>query len=207
MKEFGFSSETAKENFFNREYNKIMNICMSVARRWVVSCNRAYEAKDLAQVAIIKVWKSLDKHYDSSKPLEPFVYKIAVNTYKDIRKGKDGLSEERVEDERRSTGETRDYDSAEEVHLNEENEARAVYLLENDAKAITLELEPLLSRLSIRERKVIEMTFGLGSCWSEKPDDVIAYELGITRQTVSSDRKNAILDMQSRVSVGTAKVA
>lgn len=206
MKELGFSSETAKENFFNREYNKIMNICMSVARRWVVSCNRAYEAKDLAQVAIIKVWKALDKNYDSSKPLKPFVYKIAVNTYKDIRKGKDGLSKERVEDKRRSkrrsTGETRDYDSAEEVRLNEENEARAVYL-----KEITLDLEPLLSRLTIRERKVIEMSFGLGDCWWEMPDDIIADELGITRQTVISDRKKAILDMHSRVSVGTAKVA
>ena len=89
---------------------------------------------------------------------------------------------------------------------NEDVDDNPAYSISSESSSLSLDLEPLLACLTHRQRQVIEKSFGIGAEWWEQTDDSIAEDLGITRQTVISDRKKAIREMQIRVGIRTTRV-
>ena len=204
IEESSLCSTRAKKPSFESKWDEIFGICFCKARHWT-TIPRHLEAQDLAAIATEKVWLAFDE-YDGIRPLRAFVNKIAFNAFVDTCRSHNTSMESKLDETlKASPNEPR-----QETLLNgkvvtsivdsdEDVENRPAYSLESESSSIALGLEPLLSCLPIRQRQVIEMSFGLGENWWERTDDSIADELGITRQTVISDRKKALLDMQTRV--------
>lgn len=63
-----------------RYWRKIWVICYSIIGDW-------HEAEDLTQETLIKVFRNLDK-FDRSRPLRPWIMRIALNTCRDLLKSK-----------------------------------------------------------------------------------------------------------------------
>ena len=61
-----------------------------------------------------------------------------------------------------------------------------------------IDIENLLSVLPPRQKSVIEHSFGVGGSLKEIKDEEIARLHGITRQTVSADRKKALETMRNK---------
>ena len=192
------SKGRAEKSFFEKKWDEIYTICLRIANRWH-NHPRYYEPQDLAQIAAIKVWKAIDQ-YDADRPLSAFVNTIAFNAFVDACRSSEDVYEVSL-DETRPVSALQGQGVCTVVDRNEDSDTdpRPAYSVESESGSIASGLEPLLSRLPDRQRQVIEMSFGLGDCWWEQTDESIAQELGITRQTVVSDRKKAILDMQTRV--------
>lgn len=187
----------ANKTPFEVHYDEIWTICLRKARCFEASCDRVYQAMDLAQIAVVKVWKAFDNYDPSKARLSTYVNKIAFSAFIDTVRGKDAFSEERIDETRPiSILQGKVVTS---VNDDDEIENRPAYSVENESNSIDLAFENLLAFLPHRQRLVIEMSFGLGDSWWERPDESIAEELDITRQTVISDRKKALLDMQTRV--------
>ena len=191
-------SNHAEKSFSKKEWDEIYTICLRKANCWH-NHPRYHEPQDLAQIAVIKVWKAIDQ-YDADRPLAAFVNTIAFNAFIDTCRSNEDVYEVSL-DETRPVSALQEQVVCAVVDRNEDNdtETRPAYSIENESSSIASGLEVLLECLPIRQRQVIEMSFGLGRCWWERTDESIAEELGITRQTVISDRKKAILDMQTRV--------
>lgn len=197
-------SNRAQKPSFESMYGEIYGICLSKAHRWT-TIPRHLEAQDLAAIATEKVWLAFDE-YDESRPLEAFVKAIAFNAFVDTCRSNNTSILSKLDETRRVHPDEPCQPTlfsgkvvTSVVENDEDEENRPAYSLESESCSITLALEPLLSCLPQRQRIVIEMSFGLGNNWWERTDDNIAEELGITRQTVISDRKKALLDMQTRV--------
>ena len=193
-------SNHAEKTFFEKESRTIYNQCLKKAQRWH-NHPRYFEPQDLAEFAFIKVWMAMDK-YDESQPLAAFVNTIAFNAFVDACRSNGGVYEVSLDETLPPASTTlQGKVVCSVVDRNEHNdtENRPAYSIESESSSIALALEPLLGCLPTRQRQVIEMSFGLGQNWWERTDESIAEELGITRQTVISDRKKAILDMQTRV--------
>lgn len=192
-------SSYAEKTFFKKEWETIYNLCLKKAKYWY---NRPsyFEPQDLAQIAAVKVWKAIDQFDDQRSSLDSFVNVIANNAFVDACRGKENVYEYSL-DETRPASALKGKVVCSVVDSEDDNDAEScpAFLMEDESRLITLELEPLLECLPARQRQVIEMSFCLGnSCW-ERTDESIAEELGITRQTVISDRKKALLEMQIRV--------
>lgn len=204
IEESSLCSTRATKTSFESKWDEIFGICLCKARHWTtIPCH--LEAQDLAVIAAEKVWLVFDK-YDGARPLRAFVNTIAFNAFVDTCRSNgtsmvSKLDETRLgnPDEARQPTLLTGKVVTSVVENDEDVETRPAYSLESESSSIALALEPLLSCLPARQRKVIEMSFGLGENWWERTDDSIADELGITRQTVISDRKKALLDMQTRV--------
>lgn len=204
MQQSTLSNNHAKKTSFESKWKEIFGICLCKARHWT-TIPRQLEAQDLAVIAAEKVWIVFEE-YDGTRPLRAFVNKIAFNAFVDTCRSNDSSMVSKLDETRRwNPDETRQPTLltgkvvTSVVENDEDVENRPAYSLESESSSIALALEPLLSCLPARQRKVIEMSFGLGENWWERTDDSIADELGITRQTVISDRKKALLDMQTRV--------
>lgn len=204
MQQSTLSNNHAKKTSFESKWEEIFGICLCKARHWT-TIPRHLEAQDLAVIAAEKVWIVFEE-YDGTRPLHAFVNKIAFNAFVDTCRSNDTFMVSKLDETRRGNpDETRQPTLltgkvvTSVVENDEDVENRPAYSLESESSSIALALEPLLSCLPARQRKVIEMSFGLGENWWERTDDSIADELGITRQTVISDRKKALLDMQTRV--------
>lgn len=197
-------SSHAEKSSFESNWNEIQDICLRKAHRWVNSCPRCYEAADLAMMAAEKVWRVF-KQYDATKPLGKYVNSIAFSVFVDISRGKGPYCEVSL-DETRPDPDRKEDVVCSVVDRDDDTENRPAYSVESESSSIALALEPLLACLPIRQRMVIEMSFGLGDCWWERTDESIAEELGVTRQTVISDRKKAIEEMQIRVGTRTTRV-
>ena len=61
-----------------------------------------------------------------------------------------------------------------------------------------IDIENLLSVLPPRQKSVIEHSFGVGGSLKVIKDEEIARLHGITRQTVSADRKTALETMRNK---------
>ena len=197
-------SNRAQKPSFESMYGEIFGICLSKAQNWT-TIPRYLEAQDLAAIATEKVWLAFDE-YDGIRPLRPFVNKIASNAFVDTCRSHNTSMESKLDETRKASPN----EPRQETLLNgkvvtsivdsdEDAENRPAYSLESESSYIALGLEPLLSCLPARQRQVIEMSFGIGNNVCELPDECIAEKLGVTRQTVISDKKKAILDMQTRV--------
>lgn len=197
-------SNRAQKPSFESKYGEIFGICLSKARFWT-NIPRHLEAQDLAAIATEKVWLAFNE-YDGVRPLRAFVNKIAFNAFVDTCRGHDSSMESKLDETRKASPN----EPRQETLLNgkvvtsivdsdEDVENRPAYSLESESSSITLGLEPLLSCLTTIQRRVIEMSFGIGDNLCEWPDECIAEKLGVSRQTVISHRKKALLDMQTRV--------
>lgn len=191
-------SDHAEKSFFEKKWDEIYTLCLKKAIRWH-NHPRYHEPQDLAQIAVIKVWRAIDD-YDKSRPLAAFVNTIAFNAFVDACRSNEDVYEVSL-DETLPVSSLQGNVVCSVIDRNDDNdtETRPAYSVESESSSIALALEPLLGCLPARQRQVIEMSFGLGQNWWERTDESIAEELGITRQTVISDRKKAILDMQTRV--------
>lgn len=198
-------SNHANKPTFESKWDEIYGICLRKACRW--HNHPVYQTShDLAQIAAIKVWKAFDQ-YDWERPLAAFVNTIAFNAFVDACRSNEVVYEVSF-DELRPAVSLKDEmtcsivkDSAEDI-----SESNPIYSIAGESSSIALDLEPLLSYLSWRQRLVIEMSFGLGDCLWERTDESIAEKLGVTRQTVISDRKKAIEEMRIRVGIRTPRV-
>ena len=197
-------SNRAQKPSFESMYGEIFGICLSKARHWT-TIPRHLEAQDLAAIAVEKVWFAFNE-YDGIRPLSAFVNKIAFNAFVDTCRSHNTSMESKLDETRKASPN----EPRQETLLNgkvvtsiinsdEDVENRPAYSLESESSYIALDLEPLLSCLPARQRQVIEMSFGIGKRWWEQTDGDIAEELGVTRQTVISDRKRALQNMQTRV--------
>lgn len=191
-------SNHAEESFFEKKWDEIYTLCLRKASRWH-NHPRYHEPQDLAQIAAIKVWKAIGG-YDSSRPLAAFVNTIAFNAFIDACRSNEQVYEVSLDETRPvSLLHAQVVSTVMDRNDDIDTDLRPAYLIESESSSLALDLEPLLGCLPTRQRQVIEISFGLGRCWWERTDESIAEELGITRQTVISDRKKAILDMQTRV--------
>lgn len=182
---------------FESKWDEILGICLRKARIWT-TIPRHLEAQDLASIAATKVWLAFDE-YDGERPFRAFVNKIAFNAFVDTCR-KNYTPWEFPLDETRTRDVLDGKFVTSIVDNDEDDDNRPAYSVENESSSIiALGLEPLLSGLPTRQRQVIELSFGIGNNLCEWPDECIAEKLGITRQTVISDKKKALLDMQTRV--------
>ena len=163
----------ADEAFIEKNWEEIYSLCLRLAKRWH-NLPRHYEPQDLAQIAAVKVWMAIDK-FDADRSLSAFVYSIAYNAFVDACRSRKDMFEFSQDDVLPAT------------------------LIESENGSSALDMEPLLECLSARQRRVIEMSFGLGEFLWDRTDESIAEELGITRQTVISDRRKALQEIQTRV--------
>jgi len=204
IEESSLCSTRAKKPSFESKWDEIFGICFCKARHWT-TIPRHLEAQDLAVIAAEKVWLAFDE-YDGIRPLRAFVNKIAFNAFVDTCRSHNTSMESKLDETRKASPN----EPRQETLLNgkvvtsivdsdEDVENRPAYSLESESSSIALGLEPLLSCLPARQRQVIEMSFGIGKNLCEWPDECIAEKLGVTRQTVISDKKKALLDMQTRV--------
>lgn len=191
-------SNREKKSFFEQNWGEIYSLCLQKAKRWH-NHPRYHEPQDLAQIAAIKVWRAIDQ-YDQNRPLAAFVNTIAFNAFVDACRSNETVYEVSLDETRPASFHhcnvvcpvmDRDDDN--------DTEIRPAYSIRCESVSVASDLEPLLECLPDRQRLVVAMSFGLGQNWWEMTDDNIAEELGVTRQTVISDRKKAILDMQTRV--------
>lgn len=205
MVNYSTLSNRAQKPSFESKWDEILGICLSKAKIWT-TIPRHLEAQDLASIAATKVWLAFDE-YDGERPLRAFVNKIAFNAFVDTCRSHNTSMESKLDETRKvSPDEPRqetflDGKVVTSVVDNDEDvDDRPAYSVESESSSIiALGLEPLLSCLPARQRQVIEMSFGIGGNLCEWPDECIAEKLGITRQTVISDKKKALLDMQTRV--------
>ncbi len=181
--------------FFESNCREIYNLCYKRASYW--RNHPAYQTtEDLAQIAVIKVWRAIDR-YDVNRPLQAFVNEIAFNAFVDACRKDRGVYEISFSELYREPSFQKAVSEKNEKAKREgEEESRPLEEIEAETKSVALELVPELSLLPWRQRAVIERSFGLGDCWWEQDDESIAKELGISRQTVISDRKKALEKMQ-----------
>ena len=175
---------------FAAQWKQYHGLCLGMARRWT-NLTRALTPDDLAQVAMIKVWRASASYSDINEAL---VRSIAFNAFADICRSV-------------RNGREPSYDDSIVPDEKEEDVSVEIPAFPNgdESRDSTLDLEPLLSILSPRQCLVIEKSYGLGAAQWEQSDESIACDLGITRQTVISDRKKAIREMQNRVGRRTAR--
>lgn len=147
--------------------------------------DRAKTAEDYALTATIKFWKSGFANLNPNESFAAYVGTMAKNAaiddfraWKFKKKTKKGYRHLMVP-------------------LPENFDVRDECCLEE------INIDSLLSCLPARQKQVIEHSFGVGSALEEIKDNEIAHLLGITRQTVSSDRKKAIETMRSSCKNGT----
>lgn len=204
IEESSLCSTRAKKPSFESKWDEIFGICFCKARHWT-TIPRHLEAQDLAVIAAEKVWLVFEE-YDGTRPLRAFVNKIAFNAFVDTCRSNDTSMVSKLDETRRVNPDEPRQSTlltgkvvTSVVENDEDVEKRPAYSLESESSSIALGLEPLLSCLPARQRQVIEMSFGIGKNLCEWPDECIAEKLGVTRQTVISDKKKALLDMQTRV--------
>jgi RNA polymerase sigma factor (sigma-70 family) len=147
--------------------------------------DRAKTAEDYALTATIKFWKSGFAHINPNESLSAYVGKMANNAaiddfraWKFKKKTKNGYRHLMVP-------------------LPEKFDVRDERCLDE------INIDSLLSCLPARQKQVIEHSFGVGRALEVIKDNEIAHLLGITRQTVSSDRKKAIETMRNNYKKGT----
>lgn len=197
--------DNAQKPPFEYYWETIHELCLGKARYWH-NHPRHHTPDDLAQIAAIKVWMAFDS-YDETRPLKAFVNKIAFNAFVDACKS-DEVVYEISYDELRPAKRVQEDTTVPSVGPanNEDVDANPAYSISSESSSLSLDLEPLLACLTHRQRQVIEKSFGIGAEWWEQTDDSIAEDLGVTRQTVISDRKKAIREMQIRVGIRTTRV-
>lgn len=191
-------SDNAQKPPFAYYWETIYELCLRKARCWH-NRPRVFTPDDLAQIAAIKVWKAFNS-YDRTSSLEPFVKKIAKNACLDACKSYEDVLLSLAMWVREETIASSD------GHANNEDvDDNPVYAKDSESSASALVLEDLMENLTPRERQVIEKSYGIGVESWEQADDSIAESLGVTRQTVISDRKKAIKEMQTRVGKRTTR--
>ena len=147
--------------------------------------DRAKTADDYALTATIKFWKSGFDNFNPNESLAAYVGKMTRNSVTDdFRAWK---YKEKTKNGYRHLM----------VPLPEIFDVRDECCLDE------INIDSLLSCLPTRQKQVIEHSFGVGRALEEIKDNEIAHLLGITRQTVSSDRKKAIETMRNNFKKGT----
>lgn len=191
----GNSRAHGSKSFFESNWNEIYDICLKKASYW--RNHPAYQtAEDLAQIAVIKVWEAIER-YDRERPMKAFVNEIAFNAFVDACRKDKGVYEISFSElYMEPSFQEKAHKKKGEVENEDEGEASPLEDISNETGSAAVELVPELICLPWRQRVVIERSFGLGDSWWEQTDDSIAEELGITRQTVISDRKKALESMQ-----------
>lgn len=176
MKETNPSSTTPRHHaltLFNKLYAKVQAYCFKLAWGWN---NRpiAIGVEDLVQEALINVWEALPS-FDPEKPIKPFIKVVAYNAFKDAfrRYGKYYSV---------PVGDADDLDALRRTLDSEETPTR---------------VNTMLDVLTNRQKEILKMNFGIDQPCSYGISD-IAEELGITRQTVSSDKKKALKALEER---------
>ena len=188
-----FRSNNIEKLSFEYNWEEIFRICLGKARRWE-NIPRFLEAKDLAVIAAEKIWLAFDE-YDGIRPLRAFVNTIAKNAIMDICRG-NAVLESSLDETRLASSNADDKDDASESDADDDYSGCVpAYLEDSESTSLASSTAPLLGCLPSRQRMVIEMSYGLGDNYCEWPDDSIAQKLGITRQTVISDRKKALKGM------------
>lgn len=192
---------------FEEKWDLIYTLCLKSALRWR-NYPRHLTAEDLAQIATLKIWEArgqfkVDKSLadDEKKILfVSFFYRVVHNAFIDACRNNGDIRVVSLEETYpvSTLQEVFTYDFADK-NDDDSVDSHQADLEEIESNASASALEPLLENLPARQRKVIEMTYGLGQYDWRQNDEKIAVELGITRQTVISDRKKALLDMQTRV--------
>ena len=147
--------------------------------------DRATTAEDYALIVTIKFWKSGLARFNPNESLSAYVGKMTANAVIDGFKAY--KFKEKAENGYRPLM----------VSLPEQFEVRDACCLEE------IDIDGLLSCLPDRQKQVIEHSFGVGCALKEIKDEEIARLLGVTRQTVSSDRKKAIEKMRNNCKNGT----
>ena len=197
--------DNTQKELSRNQWKEIYGFCLRKAGYWH-NHPRYHTPDDLAQIAAIKVWMAFDS-YDETRPLKAFVNKIAFNAFVDACKSDEGVYEVSFDEMRPSKRVQEDTTVPSVGPVNKEDaDDNPVYSIGGENSFLSLDLEPLLACLTHRQRLVIEKSFGIGAEWWEQTDDSIAEDLGVTRQTVISDRKKAIREMQIRVGKRTTRV-
>lgn len=155
---------------FDRQYHEIRSRCFHQALSW--KCiPAALETEDLVQEALVKIWEASPRFEQARSPW-PLVKVIANNAFKDAcqRYGKyQSISIESFDIE--VLGQT----------------------LESETTPSNV--NALLDFLTSRQKEIIKMSFGIDQPAAYGINE-IAEELGITRQTVSSDKKKGLKVME-----------
>lgn len=191
-------SNLSQKLTFESKANEIFQRCYYYALLWK-NHSLAYTAEDLAQEALIRIWQAFDKYDASKSKLTTFVYEIATNVFKDICKSTRNafaesynvLFEEAPAFVVESKASHEEYFSGKAVSF----KGIDVSSLDDLYPAY---VDRLMSHLPERQHSIVERTYGVGNHPWEQSDKCIAEELGITRQTVISDRKKAIETMKLR---------
>lgn len=181
---------------YKRYDAKVRAICYSMAKSFSRSGNLLVD--DYIQIACIKVWMTFDS-YDPSLPLAPFVRSIAKNSFIDINKSPQNMymlsyTEAYQESVRKDGRFAPGSDSSEDepVMLSFDRSYCSESCLSD------VDVDALLSTLSEKERAVIESSYGIHRLY-EMPDERIAEELHVSRQTVISVRKASLRKMKKGI--------
>lgn len=155
---------------FDRQYQEIRSRCFHQAFSW--GCiPTALETEDLVQEALIKIWEACPT-FDPARSPWPMVKVIANNAFKDA---------------------CRLYGKYHSVSLDSFDIETLGQTLESETTPSNV--NTLLDFLKPRQKEIIKMAFGI-----DQPEaygiNEIAEELGITRQTVSSDKKKSLQVME-----------
>lgn len=186
------------ETVFDLKSNDIYSLCRGISRKWKYH-SAALESADLTQIAVTKVWlasRQLDVHTD----IMPLAATIAINSCYDVCKSP--KNEQCLSfDETFMTSIIKDeYERHEDIDSEFEFDFQG-----EESCASDINLESVLSGVSPRQRIIIEKTFAVGRSQWEHSDESIAESLGITRQTVSAERKKAFEIIRNRYGKRTKK--
>ena len=189
FKETGSTSFLTREEFFARKDNfaELQAVCIGKARRWGID-DPAKTPEDYAMIAIEKFWFGYDlliahlgikdlTGQDAVNEAMGFIHEVAKNSF---------ISEHRKWI-RKQEAETMCQDQCDDERV--------------------LDLSPFLAMLPKRQRAVIERSYGLGGALYEQPDERIAEELEISRQTVFADRTKGLETMRKLVGKGNKKMS
>ena len=181
---------------YKRYDAQVRAICYSMAKSFSRSGNLLVD--DYIQIACVKVWQAFDR-YDPSLPLAPFVRSIAKNAFIDINKSPQNMYmlpyteayQESVRKDGRFAPES-ESSEYEPVTLPFDRSCCSESCLSD------VDVDALLSTLSEKERAVVESSYGINRLY-EMPDDRIAEELNVSRQTVISVRKASLRKMKKGI--------
>lgn len=178
---------TRTESLTDELLQKVFKIALSEAKFHHIP-DKAKTAEDYASLATLRFWKYGLKRYDTKKPLEGYVKRIVKNVVKT------------------------EYELWKKKKENSEGLGFLLFSLTEGTTDVIdeysedgISVEKLLACLPERQQKVVEHSFGVGKTSRKIKDNEIARRLGVTRQTVSSDRKKAIETMKNKLNEGTVR--
>lgn len=159
---------------FDLNYAKVRIRCLNLASTWK-RIPAALETEDLVQEALIKIWEACQT-FDPARSPWPLVKTIANNAFKDA---------------------CRLYGKYHSVSLDAMQVDALGLTLDSEVTPSTSNVNTLLDFLTARQKEIIKMAFGIDQPTKYSINE-IAEELGLTRQTISSDKKKGLQVLEER---------